>query len=197
VSSRDGYARADIDTGLFDDPKVKRLVRLQRDPMLTLATISVYVAALLSSWRENAPQPALDAAPGWADGEVLDRMIRDLRAVGLLDRRASIRSESLDRWMGSLRARSDHARTAAEARWHQTPGRPEKAPKNARAKRSHSPSKATAMPSQPASMAGAARAQASPAGPPAQAPARGGSDGRGLKEVLKDMGMEPNLEVTK
>ena len=51
MSRDDGLARADIDTSLFDDPKVVALARRLRDPTQTMVAVGLYLALLLKSWR--------------------------------------------------------------------------------------------------------------------------------------------------
>jgi len=174
VSSRDGWARADVDVGLYDDPKVKALVRLQRDPLKTAATMTLYLATILASWRHDSRVKVLDAAPTWWL-DVPDEMIVDLTSVGLLDSRGCVPKVVLDRWMASTRARSEGARAAADARWSD---------RNANGMRPHSGRNANSLPaSQPA---GRARARET-------GQARETSAPRSLKQILAETTGEPNI----
>jgi hypothetical protein len=105
VSSRDGLARADVDTGLYADPKVKALARLQRDPVRTAATMTLYLATVLESWAEN-------------DLADYAEMVTDLTTVGLLADDGMIPEPTLDRWLSGIRARTASGRAAADRRWH-------------------------------------------------------------------------------
>lgn len=116
MSSRDGLARADIDTGLFDDPKVKRLARLQRNGRTTAITMTLFVATVLTSWRQNRPVSIHDAAPAWCLFPI-DKMVADLVAVGMIADDGTIPSDRLDHWMSGVRARIEGGRAGAEKRW--------------------------------------------------------------------------------
>lgn len=118
--SRRGAVRADVDTGLMDDPKVKKLVRRQRNEQATATTLVVYIATLLDSWAEDEPIAAVDAVPGWItmSDESIERVIADLKAVELLDASGRIPIATLDHWMEGVHARRAAGRIAAAVRWH-------------------------------------------------------------------------------
>lgn len=122
MSSRTGASRADIDTSLFDDDKVKRLARLQRDSIRTAVSMTLYQAAILSSWRENRPLLAVDTAPAWFLDDP-EPFIADLITVCLLDPDGRVKASSLDEWMKRYRAAIEGGHEGAARRWgsHRVP----------------------------------------------------------------------------
>lgn len=102
--SRDGFDHADIDTGLFADPKVLALARRQRDTIRTLAAVALYLVPTLASWKAGDRQRASDALPGWALDPVGD-LIADLIAVGLLDDDERVRDHAFESWFGTALGR--------------------------------------------------------------------------------------------
>jgi hypothetical protein len=169
VSSRDGLARADVDTGLYADPKVKALARLQRDPVRTAATMTLYLATVLESWAENDRVSVEDAMPAWYLADYAE-MVTDLTTVGLLADDGMIPEPTLDRWLSGIRARTASGRAAADRRWHG----------NGSAMGTQS-----ARNTQPASL---------PEKPARSAPAkRERDDPRSLREILRETTGEPNI----
>jgi len=67
-----------------------------------------------------------DAAPAWFL-EPVDGYVAELAAVGLTDPTGAISQETLDRWMESARASSEHARHAARSRWDNAAAVPQSA----------------------------------------------------------------------
>lgn len=107
--SRDGFARADIDVGLFDDGKVKRLVRLVgRDR--ALEHIALYLAVVLESWASDDRVAVVDAAPIWLDDERLGELLVGLTESGLLDPEGRIPATSWEGWYGPARERRERRR---------------------------------------------------------------------------------------
>ena len=90
------FDRADIDTGLFNDVKVRRLHRRLKDPHAINAAIVTYVAVVLASWDAHERVTAEDAAPPW----MLDPVIDPLVEVGLLDREGRIPAHAWLAWFG-------------------------------------------------------------------------------------------------
>ena len=182
MSSRDGLLRADIDTGLYSDPKVKSLARLQGDPVKTAATMTLYVSTVLDSWAEDRRVSVRDARPAWWLDEPTE-MIGDLMTVGLLDRKGLIPSAVLERWLAPTRARIAAAQRAADARWSDR-----SANGHAPAMRSHSDGNANSQPasqkSQPVARERARRGVE---------PRRETSDPRSLREILRETTGEPNI----
>ena len=84
MSREEGFAIADIDVGLYSDPKVIALARRLRDPVKTMAYVGLYHAAVLESWAAAQRVSIVDAAPAfWL--EPLDEVQQLLEAVGLVD----------------------------------------------------------------------------------------------------------------
>lgn len=110
--------RADIDVGLYSDPKVGKLLRLQKDAELTALTLFMYTATVLASWKADEPLGLDDGAPLWF-GDLVDtaRMTQDLIAAELFDASGIVPAATLDRWMAPARRRSQAASDAALARW--------------------------------------------------------------------------------
>ena len=179
MSSRDGVPRADIDTGLFDDVKVRRLAPRQRDGARTLATMSLYVATVLDSWADDRPVTAVDAAPAWML-DTVDDMVADLVAVGLFDDDGCVPVDTLDRWMAGVRNRVAAGARGAAKRWSgDAPPLGDHEGPNA------VPKPTPTVPTVPTVPSARARARGKGQGP---------NDGaRSLKTILRDMGAEPDL----
>lgn len=115
----DAFGRADIDVGLFDDLKIKRLWRLLKDPAKMHHALTLYVSAILASWRDGKPVSVSDAAPLWTDAP--DEIVAALNAVGLLDEKGRIPDESFAHWFGPASERKARRKTASDvanaARW--------------------------------------------------------------------------------
>lgn len=115
----DAFSRADIDVGLFDDMKVKRLWRLLKDPAKMHHAMMLYVAAILASWADAEPMTLDDAAPLWTD--VPEEIKVALNSVGLVDEDGRIPADSFGRWFGpAVERRSKRqaaSATANAARW--------------------------------------------------------------------------------
>ena len=121
MSSRDGYARADIDTNLYHDPKVLALHRRLRDHRRTSDAMTVYTATVLASWKANQRLTIAESAPAWwlDDPEAL---VPDLQAVGLLDAEGRVAEHAFTAWTDRARSASEQGQKAALARWKRPPG---------------------------------------------------------------------------
>lgn len=104
MSSRDGFARADVDTNLLHDRKVLALARRLHDPVRTACALMLWEAALLASWNEGARVPLADAAPAWWTDDT-DEYGTDLHAVGLLDADGRIPGHAFGAWIGAALGR--------------------------------------------------------------------------------------------
>jgi hypothetical protein len=109
MSSRDGFARADVDTNLLHDRKVLALARQLHDPVRTACALMLWEAALLASWNEGQRIPLADAAPAWWTDDP-DEYEVDLQAAGLLDADGRIPDHAFSAWIGAALER----RTIAE-----------------------------------------------------------------------------------
>jgi hypothetical protein len=77
------FRNADVDTGLIDDPKLRRLVRGSGDEGTAARAIVGYIATLLTSWDQGDRVSLEDAAPAWLTD--LDDLRARLAEAGLLD----------------------------------------------------------------------------------------------------------------
>lgn len=118
MSSREGFARADVDTSLFDDRKVRKLLRaLGGDPRATRDAIGLYVGVLLASWREDYRQTLEEGAPLLWTSEDIEAYAPALCGTGWLDSDGRVPEETFARWTEPARVRSAKGRAGAAARW--------------------------------------------------------------------------------
>lgn len=110
-SRDDGFAIADVDTGLFSDTKVKALARRVRDPHLTAEYLCLWVSTLLDSWGDAERVSFEDAVPAWFTEDV-DSAIDHLRAVGMLDDGSRIPPGAWDNWFGPAWDRREKRRSS-------------------------------------------------------------------------------------
>ena len=110
MSRDDGFDIADVDTGLFDDPKVRRLWRTVGDPVAMSGCIALYMATLLASWRHGERLAVSEAVPVWM--RVAPEHVAALRHAGLLDRRDKLPARSWEGWYGPAYARREARREA-------------------------------------------------------------------------------------
>lgn len=109
MSRDDGFTVMDVDTGIVNDPKFKRLCRLT--PELYAAALVAYVALLGDSWRLGRRVTIEDAWPPmlpWSDA-----VVASLRTVDLIDASGFVVMETWSRWYGPAADRQKRAR----ARW--------------------------------------------------------------------------------
>ncbi|MFI5259495.1 MAG: hypothetical protein ACHQ01_07805 [Candidatus Limnocylindrales bacterium] len=111
MSRNDGFSIADLSTSLLDDPKFRALWRRLNDPSAMGQAVTVYLAAVLESWRSGERSTAIDAAPMWlAD---VNNIIVALTEVGLLDEAGRIPDRAWQSWFGPASGR----RNATRERW--------------------------------------------------------------------------------
>lgn len=116
MSSRDGFARADVDTNLMHDPKVLALARRLGDHTRTAAALVLYTSTVLASWKARARLTIAESAPAWWLGDPLE-LLPDLVAVGLLEEDGRLPAHAFDGWTARAREASDQAAEAARIRW--------------------------------------------------------------------------------
>jgi hypothetical protein len=127
-----GLRVTDTATGLYEDPKVKRLWRLLKgepEASSRMATaMCLYEVVRLQSASQGEPVCALDAAPIWMDG--VEEAQASLIQAGLLDDQGCIPPQAYDHWIGraverveTLRERGRKGGTVTQAsrRSPQTP----------------------------------------------------------------------------
>lgn len=110
MSSREGLARTDTSTSLYEDPKVKRLWRSIRDEPRMCRAMVLYEATRLMSAREAERVAAEDAAPDWMSDPA--EAIRDLTDVGLLDAEGRLPEGTYGKWIGEQVDRANETRRA-------------------------------------------------------------------------------------
>jgi hypothetical protein len=107
--SRDGgFPIADVATGHFNDPKVRRLWRVLGDSDAMARALTVHLAVVLASWGEGRRMTVDESAPFWLS--VSEESIAALRKVGLLDRQGRLPRRSWDSWYGPAVERRDSTR---------------------------------------------------------------------------------------
>jgi len=111
VSRDDGFPTADIDTGLLDDPKIRRLIRACADDEGLIARCLIaYQAVLYASWGRGERVTLDDAAPLWLTG--LDDLAARLVEHGLLASDRRVASQSWDNWFGPAWDRREERRAS-------------------------------------------------------------------------------------
>jgi len=96
MSREDGFSIADVDTSMLDDPKFRTLWRRLRGRAAMGQAVTVYLAAVLESWRSGERSTADDAAPTWL-GDV-SGPVAALSAVGLLDEAGKVPEHAWLSW---------------------------------------------------------------------------------------------------
>lgn len=170
MSSRDGFARMDMDVGYDSDPKTVAYARLNRDHVRTACGLELHQATMRASWKADRRLTLIEAAPAWWLDDPAE-FVAGLQAVGMLDDDGRIPEHAFVAWTARARASSEAARVAAEARWSKGSGRaaasPAQSDGTAPAVRPHSEGNAAAMPRQTDSLTAS-----QPAGLPAGRPGR-------------------------
>jgi hypothetical protein len=181
MSRDNGFSHADIDVGLFDDPKVRRLARLQRDPARTSASLVLYLSLVLESWADGDRLVVDDAAPTWFTDPV-DDLVADLKAVELVDPEGRVKESSWAAWFTPAFDRRQRRRDAGseggKASWDK------RRSSNALAKPKRRSSKAEATPNQSGSQADR---------PSLRAPARGDGSAGEVTTTSDDLFDSPDL----
>jgi len=88
---------AQVDIGLFGDPKVRRLFR-RLEVERAYAAIGLWLDILLTSWTDEKPVRASEVVDPEAHAELLDA----LSAVGLLDADQRIPASAFRKWFGPI-----------------------------------------------------------------------------------------------
>lgn len=97
-SHGDGFPTADWDPHWMDDPKVKRLGRLLREPGLRAQALVTYQATVNATWADGHPVKADDAMPTWIMDDA-DRILEALVTVGLLTASHVITPQAFHNWV--------------------------------------------------------------------------------------------------
>jgi hypothetical protein len=121
VSGRDGFARADVDTGFFHDTKMLALARRQKDHVRTACSAMLYQATMLTSWKAGHRVTLEEGAPAWWLDDPAE-YLADLQAVQLLDAEGRVPEHAFQAWAGRLIDQQERAaaagREGARRRWH-------------------------------------------------------------------------------
>lgn len=126
MSRDDGFAIADIDTGLLADPKIVALARRLRDPVQTAAHVALYVGLILESWGAGERLTFDAALPAWWL-EDAGAIRANLAGVGLIDESGRLPDHAWTGWYEPARNRRE-ARRAAGSKGGQTKPRSSNAP---------------------------------------------------------------------
>lgn len=94
MSRYGGFPNADVDVGLLDDSKVRKLARRLDDPAAINAAVVSFIAVLLASWEAGERVSSEEATPAWMDRPE----IKDLVSVGLLDDDGRIPEHAWENW---------------------------------------------------------------------------------------------------
>jgi hypothetical protein len=96
MSRDDGFPIADIDTGYFDDAKLKDLWQLLRDPARMALAVVLHKATVLASWRQGCRVTVAQACPLWmtVDADIQEALV----TVKLLDRAGRLPFASWNEW---------------------------------------------------------------------------------------------------
>jgi len=97
MSRDDGFAIADVDAGLYADPKVVALARRLRDPRSAAVHVALYEALVLGSWGAGERITFEEALPAWWLEDV-DDVRANLAAVGLVDVDGRIPDHAWEAW---------------------------------------------------------------------------------------------------
>jgi hypothetical protein len=123
-----GFRHADISTDLLADPKLMRLAKRIPDEAEYAATVLVYLAVVLASWKHAR---RVDAEEAEAIVTPNTERVAHLQAVSLLDDMGMVPERAWDRWMGPamqrVEAKSAAGKAGAAARWADKGVRPDAA----------------------------------------------------------------------
>ena len=170
MSRDDGFAVADMDSGYFDDAKMRDLWQRLRDPDRMARAVCLHSATLLASWRQGERISVDRAIPLWLPADA--DLVAALKVAHLLDRFGKIPADSWQTWFGTAYNRRETRRVSGRAgglvsaQNRALPG--EKPPKHAQ----HRLTDAAPTLEQPSSLAEPVRPSVPTVRPPVAAPAR-------------------------
>ena len=113
MSRDDGFAVADVDSGYFDDAKMRDLWHALKDADRMARAICLHSATLLASWRQGCRVTVAQAIPLWLPADA--DLIAALQVAKLLDHYGKIPSESWKRWFGAAYGRREVRRESGRA----------------------------------------------------------------------------------
>lgn len=104
--SRDGgFEIADVDVGILDDPKWKKLARGIRDEATIARCFVAYSATMLGSWADGDRVTVGDAAPAWLTD--LEDLEAHLRTYDLVDDQGKVLEHAFASWFGPAHGRRE------------------------------------------------------------------------------------------
>ena len=110
MSRGDGFTTADVDTGYFEDAKLRDLWQRLLDPDKMARAVCLHKATVLASWRQGCRVTVTQGAPLWLVAD--DELVSALRASKMLDRSGRVPQASWDQWYGPAAARREARREA-------------------------------------------------------------------------------------
>jgi hypothetical protein len=110
MSRDDGFTVADMDSGYFEDAKMRALWQALRDPDRMARAICLHAATTLASWRQGCRVTVAQAIPLWLPMDA--DLIATLKGVKLLDRAGKVPKESWQIWFGTAFTRRETRREA-------------------------------------------------------------------------------------
>ncbi len=97
MNREDGFPIADIDVGLFHDPKVIALVRAVKDERCAMVHLGLYQSLVLASWGAGDRLVLDEALPAWWMGDV-EPTRAALLAAKLIDAESRVPVASWESW---------------------------------------------------------------------------------------------------
>ena len=110
MSRDDGFTVADMDSGYFEDAKMRSLWQALRDPDRMARAICLHAATTLASWRQGCRVTVAQSIPLWLPMDA--DLIAALKGVKLLDRAGKVPAESWQVWFGTAYERRETRREA-------------------------------------------------------------------------------------
>lgn len=127
MSRDEGFTRADVDTGLYADPKIVALARRLRDPVSTAAHVALYEALVLESWAAGDRVAFGDALPAWWL-EPATEQLGNLTAVGLVDADGRLPEHAWETWFRPAFDRRESYRARGQKGGRPPSAKPERKP---------------------------------------------------------------------
>ena len=110
MSREDGFQVADIDSGYFEDAKMRDLWQRLHDPDQMARATCLHASTLLASWRQGERVTVTQACPLWLT--VDPALVAALKSAKLLDKTGRIPLDAFVQWFGAAFSRRDIRREA-------------------------------------------------------------------------------------
>lgn len=188
MSRDDGFAVADIDSGYFDDAKMRALWFAIQDANRMARAMCLHSATLLASWRQGVRVTVTQAIPLWlaADAD----LVAALKVARLLDRYGKIPAASWQQWFGTAYDRRERYRSSGRAGGLQSARRRELPGENPPKRAQRRSGDAGPTPEQTSSGAGPVRPSVRPSVPTGR-----DEPGDDLSDVLQWLAKERSVSV--